>query len=217
MSNDTACFCGSGKKHADCHGHIRCDSLVAKLYRLQARCGAANGSACRSPLRSQCFLVSEAEFVQLLDDMLRHWTAEEIRQVVDRSWECRRYLEAERPDIAEKAGGKTTPGELASLNETALPFPCVFLRGEDCAARRVRPLLCLGCGASIDFVLLRYKDGVLVRRPAPLFYYFTLIFRDGVLPDNIPDAPFYRDMLTLSEADYIEKLAEYAELKTASF
>lgn len=59
-----------------------------------------------------------------------------------------------------------------------------------------------------SFLFLNYGDQVIVRRPAPLFYYFHLIFQDPEMIDKLQEADFYRDMLGLKESDYIKSLVE---------
>ncbi len=48
---------------------------------------------------------------------------------------------------------------------------------------------------------------VIIRRPAPLFYYFNIVFRNTD-PGQLPEIEFCRDLLYLSEKDYINKLVE---------
>ena len=52
------------------------------------------------------------------------------------------------------------------------------------------------------------KSGCLIiRRPAPLFYYFRLIFKEDITND-IPEIEFCSDLMQLDEGEYVEKLLD---------
>jgi Fe-S-cluster containining protein len=55
------------------------------------------------------------------------------------------------------------------------------------------------------FTFLRVRNGVIFRRPMPLFFYFNLIFRDSGIYDFI-NTDMYHDLILLEENDYINNL-----------
>jgi len=59
----------------------------------------------------------------------------------------------------------------------------------------------------LSFLFLKNYSGgcVIIRRPAPIFYYFSLIFSENV-PEEIPEIEFCRDLMSFDEEDYINKL-----------
>jgi Fe-S-cluster containining protein len=213
VNDETLCFCGSGKRHEACHGHIGPASMAAKLYRARALSGASGCKACRSPFSASCLPVTETEFVLMLDALLRRGAREELKKFIKRSKADKRRLETENPGLARKINGRIPPEDLILLFGAPLPFPCVFLEGEDCAVSDVRPLLCRGEPYPHGFLFLEYGDGFIFRRPLPLFCWFSLVFEDETMLERIDETPFFRNLLSLGEREYIERLAEHEVTK----
>jgi Fe-S-cluster containining protein len=56
------------------------------------------------------------------------------------------------------------------------------------------------------FTFLKYKNGLIVRRPSPLFYYFEILFREGRTPEDIRTSNFFRFQTELCAEDYVRAL-----------
>jgi Fe-S-cluster containining protein len=153
--------------------------------------------------------VSETEFVLILDDLLRRLPAESCREIARRAKEFKRTLETEESEAAEKINGVVSLRDIFMLGRTLLPFECVLYKDGICRTPGVRPLACRGLDIPPEFLFLKTGEGVLFRRPLPLFYWFSLVFSDEELFGRLRDTPFYRDLLSLREAEYIERLAAY--------
>lgn len=59
----------------------------------------------------------------------------------------------------------------------------------------------------LGFILLRKDSLLLIRRPAPLFYYFHMVFGDQEPGAEVDEPLFCKDMLRQSEEEYLERLA----------
>jgi Fe-S-cluster containining protein len=254
MINDP-CFCGSGKAYDCCHGYIHKNSLIAKLYRFQNeidqeidkqkndnnlsfQCKPGCSECC-----SQCFCVSETEFVLILDYLIHNWTKEEVLQVIKNAKEQWSSLYLKDPSFTRKLQGTVLLKELFELEKFKLPFPCIFLNSENCCSiYPIRPLACrvYGVGyldllndnkpclnisrifSALDkfvnlteyeekvqsFLFFKYGDRVVIRRPTPLFHFFSLIFKNTETIENIIGSKFYQDITGLDENSYIEELVK---------
>ncbi len=230
MSEDL-CFCGSGLPKKGCHGHIHGRSVVAELYKLQheldleLRGPAEEFGAGKEDWRdrgdscSRLFYVSEAEFVQVLDFLLRKRSRERLLEVIAKAKRQWKTLCAEDPGMMVKLECRVPLEELLSPAPRQMPFPCLLLEPDGrCAIEEVRPVSCrlrdLGApgrrqnlpGGLPRFLFFRWKDRILFRRPAPLFYFFRLIFAEMGLVDRVAETDFFRDMLRLDEEAYIRSL-----------
>lgn len=151
---DSLCFCGSGKYFANCHNYINENSYIADLYKLQNdidleiekqekdnklkfKCKPGCCECC-----SQCYCVSETEFIQILDYIKRNWTKEEIEALInkaDRQWDT---IKEDYSEIAKILQNTVPLKELYQLNRMKMPFPCLFLNNNMCSIYQVRPLVC---------------------------------------------------------------------------
>lgn len=151
MESQTLCFCGSGRPHEECHGHIHPDSLVARVYALQSaldeetarRGGYPGGDLCCG----RSFAVSEAEFVQILDELLHTGRRSLIGSAARRA--KARVGAGNTKDL--KSGRQESVFEIISalVREPLLPgdgdteFACPLADGEGrCPVYAVRPLSC---------------------------------------------------------------------------
>ncbi len=218
MNDGELCFCGSGRPHAECHGHINKNSIAARLYRIQNEIGNGPESEICGEWCSRCLCVSETEFVQILDYLINNWPKEKILEIIKKSKKQMDRLKKERPETAKKIKDAIPLNELFNLDKTALPFSCVFCDCENrrCEIENVRPLKCRverfepAFGNEIcSFIFLRKGDWVIIRRPEPLFFYFCLIFKDEGELDKIRETVFFRDILGLYEEEYLNKLLSY--------
>ena len=248
MSNtDILCFCGSGKPYSDCHNYIYENSYVASLYKLQRdidqeiekqakekeieiECKRGCCECC-----SQCFCVSETEFVQILDFMKRERPQNELLGIIEKSKYQWNFLKANDPLIAQKLQSTLTLRELWQLNTISLPFSCIFLdKGHSCTIYKIRPLICRICGVGYstilfnrpchknpdqywidftsfdkrmnNFLFLNDQNKTIIRRPVPLFYYFQLMFQDESMIHQFSETELYKDLLELDQKDYVKKL-----------
>lgn len=186
------------------------DSLATRFLRFRDAAGADHTTACGSPCRYHAFPVSETEFVVLLDTMLHSRTPERIREIIRLSKENRHRLEEELPDLAEKINGRLSLQEIFQLEHSVLPFPCIFCEEVACGLGRARPLACAGLETPSDFMFLKRGDAVIFRRPLPLFWWFSIVFRAEEALDGIADTPFYRGITGMSAQDYTKMLVEYS-------
>lgn len=232
MSEDL-CFCGSALPQKECHGHIHKHSVVAELYRLQHELdeeleraaredgapppsGPERGNSC-----SRLFYVSEAEFVQILDFLRRTRTREELLELIAKAKRQWKTLCARDPGMMVTLECRVPLEELLWPSPRQLPFPCLFLEEDGrCAVEQVRPVSCrlhdLGRDPALRlpppegglprFLFFRWKDRIIFRRPAPLFYFFRLIFADESFVDRVAEADFFRNMLCLDEEAYVRSL-----------
>lgn len=255
MKEELLCFCGSGKPKAACHGSINENSIVAGLYKLQHRLDEDIEREIREnnlsvPCRkgcceccSQCFCVSETEFVQVLDYLLTNWTEDNILQTIRKSKSQWDTLNAHYPSCAQKLKGAVLLKDLLQLDKLSLPFPCIFLDENGCCLiYEVRPLACRIYGVGYPnlredhkpcakipnvfsapdkfvnltkyeeelyhFLFFKYKDEIIIRRPAPLFYFFNLVFQDIGIIGRITETDLYHDMIRCDERMYLERLVE---------
>ena len=192
------------------HRAFHPDSLATRFLRYRDAAGADDGPSCRSPLRYRAFPVSETEFVVLLGTMLHSRTPPRIGEIIRVSKENRHRLEEELLDLAEKINGRTSLWEIFQLEQSVLPFACVFCAEGACGLGRARPLACTGLETPADFLFLKHGDAVIFRRPLPLFWWFSIVFRDEEALDGIADTPFYRGITEMSAQEYIKMLAEYS-------
>ena len=209
MSDEMTCHCGSGLSRDSCQSDIHPDSLAAKLVRLQPLAETPPSDSCESPSRSCCFLVSETEFVLILRELFHCWPLGRLRELISRCHNRCRSLKNELPELSEKINGYTSLWEIFQLGRAVLPFTCVLCEEGKCAVFNTRPFACSGSDIPPEFLFLQHGDCVLFRRPLPLFFWFALVFPDENTADTLENAPFYRDLLSLGETDYIHRLAEY--------
>lgn len=158
--SENMCLCGSCKPQSECHADINGKSLVAKLYRLQQdidnemekyKNGKFRISPCKEGYCRSCgFCVSEAEFVQILNYLLRHWSFMDIQKLIEKSHLQWKQLQENDPEYAQKLTGTITIYDLYKMNDRVLPFPCIFLDENGfCKIYPLRPLQCrfhsVGC------------------------------------------------------------------------
>lgn len=231
MQWEQACSGGSGVVHNGCQCHMHESSMVARLWRLQqeldglagTRAGeqkAGESRSCKACAR-QCFTVSEAEFVQILDFLLNSGKREALTSAVLTAHARWQLLNAQQPSIARLISGRVLLRDILQLETVTLPFSCLFQREDHtCSIHEVRPIYCRlnGLPAPIraryeekrgSFWLLKTGSRTIIRRPVPLFYYFELIFKseEPLDFDKVPELDLYRDLLFMSEEDYLRKLA----------
>ena len=233
-------------------------SLAEKLFRLQHeidretevqraenalpfRCKEGCAECCE-----MCHMVSETEFAQILDSLIRNHKKEDLRRIIETARKQWDLLRTESPVLARLLSGPAALKDLFALRQRKLPFPCLLLDDRQCCSvYEVRPLACRLHGTAftgpmpdekpcsllpqiapacdwyadlssyheriLSFFLLRCGDRLIVRRPAPLFYYFYLIFGDAgkagrAGEEDAGNIEFCRDLFALSENAYIEKL-----------
>ncbi len=200
------------------------NSMAARLYKIQNEIDAEIGE--KEPCGewcSRCLCVSETEFVQILDYLLNNWPRGKILEIIKKSKDQMDMLENERPETARKIKGKILLKDLFKLDKETLPFRCVFCdESGRCMIEKVRPLKCRAAKlAEFDetaeavlkkeicsFIFLRKDDDIIFTRPEPLFYFLCLIFEDENELDQITEADFFRGILSLDEAEYINMLTE---------
>lgn len=169
MGRNDKCFCGSGKKHKKCHNNIKDTSIVARLYKLYSRidneivdqkernkiefiCKKGCSECC-----SQCFNVSESEFIVIIDYLMKNWDSEKVNDVIKTCKEQREIIRHDFPEFTQKLeefiGGKSVIDFLYTDLHTPLklPFPCIFLdrESQSCMIYEIRPLICRIHGVSL--------------------------------------------------------------------
>lgn len=169
MGRNDLCFCGSGKKHKRCHDNIKSESIIARLYRfymtidneieaqkrekkLKFTCKKGCSECC-----SQYFVISESEFIVIIDYLMRNWEYQKIDDIIRVCKEQWTTIQDQFPLFAQKLeefiGGKSVDIFLYNYLHTPLklPFPCVFLDRESkvCMIYKVRPLICRVHGVSV--------------------------------------------------------------------
>jgi hypothetical protein len=137
---------------------------------------------------SRLFYVSEAEFVQVLDFLLRSRTREELRDLVAKAKRQWKILCARDPGMMVTLECRVPLEELLWPAPRQLPFPCLFLEQDGrCAIEKVRPVSCrlrdLGPDAAGSppplegglprFLFFRWRNRVIFRRPARCFTSFV--------------------------------------------
>ncbi len=183
--------------------------------------------------RRQCFCISETEFALIFDYLTRNISEKDVLEIISRAKAQWEKLKTHCPAVAEMLEGIVTLEELLKTDKITLPFSCVFYSESDggCLIYEVRPLICRAygiglfektvpdCGRAgrlpdfyrriLSFLFLGNAKGgcVIIRRPAPLFYYFNMIFKNTE-SGKVPEIEFCRDLLCLSEEEYVKKLVE---------
>jgi Fe-S-cluster containining protein len=169
MGRNDLCFCGSGKKHKLCHSDINDSSIIARLYNLfnkidyeienqktEKHLNVICKKGC-SECCSQCFDISESEFVIIIDYIKRNWDQELFINLIStcvKQWEI---IQITMPTYAQKLkeyiGGENLNDFLFNdlYTPLKLPFPCAFLDNDtqSCMIYKVRPLICRTHGVSI--------------------------------------------------------------------
>lgn len=189
----------------ECGGRKNDVSLAQRLKEVwEAADGDAPCGCC-----SRCMCVSETEFACVLEYLLDSLPKEKILEIIRKAKAQLTQLERENPEIFARLKGEVRLRDLLRLDKETLPFDCLFLENGKCAIEPARPLKCRDAeGSFYGFMLLRRGDTVIIRRPAPMFYYFSLVFKDENELDTIRDADFFRGITELGERAYIDRLFE---------
>lgn len=194
---------------------------------------ACSCDKCCGGCQNRCLCVSETEFALILNYIRENFSFEEQKRLIKTAGLHLDLLKAFSAELSEKLEGKISLGELLYMDRYKLPFPCLFFNEQDlsCSIYKVRPLICRAyglcrsegtnpregdgifdaltegdfSGGLVSFLFLKTPRGIIIRRPAPLFYYFSLIFgRSGY--SELPEVDFCHDLLFLDEEEYKSKL-----------
>lgn len=194
-----------------------------------------NGKCPRNCFRccSDFFSVSENEFLLVLDFLLRKGGRELVDVYVKKANEFRQYMSINFPEVIEELDSYIS--DMASMEKSLKKFAdldyfkgrqlnCLFLEKYKCSIYEARPIICRTYGMCKPCAFINNKEiyfkeesdltktqiiqgkRVIVKRPYPLFYYFSYFLSDDQYGGTMKKLSMIRSR---SEKGY----AEYSELE----
>ncbi|MCB6916224.1 YkgJ family cysteine cluster protein [Enterococcus avium] len=180
-----------------CIANVSFDRKVNQ-EKIQANC-RENCSACCSDF----FFVSENEFLLILDGLERKGGKKLIDNYIQKALEYQSYLMEKYPETLKALDSfmpQGTPNESKSYFNDNFDWdrskPCIFLESGKCTIYENRPLICrtygvcdtceIICNPTRHFEeekkllegMMLNGDEVILKRPYPLFYYFSYFLRE---------------------------------------
>lgn len=155
MGRNSLCFCGSGKKHKNCHGDISENSMLANLHMKYAGLDAdiermRNSSdvtfVCKKGCCACCsnyFYISQMEYFYIKRYLLET-DATAFSAAKQRAFEQAELLKSIAPNEYEKVFSKKDYGiSCFDASEYTKGFSnCIFLQNGSCSVYPARPRVC---------------------------------------------------------------------------